>query len=145
MKQLYISVLTELTQLGLYGGSDGKESARNAEDPGLMPGSGRSLGEGNGNPLQCSCLKNPMDRGVWSATVQESDTTELLSMHAADGVLEVNSFPSLWYLNWQQEGNRLPKQRAHKLALNWPPLPEINCPDSSFQQDLVTGKPHFLF
>ena len=51
------------------GGSDGKESACNAEDPGSIPGSGRSLGEQNGNPLQYSCLENPMDRGAWRATV----------------------------------------------------------------------------
>ena len=70
MKQLYISVLTELTQLGFPGGSDGKESAHNVEDPGLMPGSGRSLGEVNGNPLQYSCLGNPMDIGAWQATIQ---------------------------------------------------------------------------
>ena len=38
-------------------------------DAGLIPGSGRSPGEGNGNPLQCSCLENPMDRGAWRATV----------------------------------------------------------------------------
>ena len=44
--------------------SVGKESACNAGDPGLIPGSGRSLGEGNGNPLQYSCLENPMDRGA---------------------------------------------------------------------------------
>ena len=44
------------------GGSDGKVSAYNAEDPGLIPGSERSPGEGNGNPLQYSCLENPMDR-----------------------------------------------------------------------------------
>ena len=69
MKHLYISVLTELTQLGFPGGSDGKESAHNVEDPGLMPGSGRSLGEVNGNPLQYSCLKNPMDGEVWRAAV----------------------------------------------------------------------------
>ena len=43
------------------GGSDGKESACNAGDPGLTPGLGRSLGEVNGNPLQYSCLENPMD------------------------------------------------------------------------------------
>ena len=43
-------------------GSDNKESARNAGDPGLIPGSGRSLGEGNDNPLQYSCLENSMDR-----------------------------------------------------------------------------------
>ena len=49
--------------------SDGKESARNAEDLGSIPGSGRSSGEGNGNPLQYSCLENPKDRGAWQATV----------------------------------------------------------------------------
>ena len=52
------------------GGSDGKESACNAGDPGSIPGLGRSPGEGNGNPLQYSCLENPTDRGAWRATVQ---------------------------------------------------------------------------
>ena len=47
------------------GGSDGKASACNAGDPGSIPGSGRSPGEGNGNPLQYSCLENPVDRGAW--------------------------------------------------------------------------------
>ena len=51
------------------GSSDGKESACNAEDPGLIPGSGRSPGERNGNPLQYSCLENPMNRGAWQAKV----------------------------------------------------------------------------
>ena len=51
------------------GGSDGKASVCNAVDQGLTPGSGRSPGEGNGNPLQYSCLENPMDRGAWWATV----------------------------------------------------------------------------
>ena len=46
-------------------GSDGKASAYNAGDPGSVPGLGRSPGEGNGNPLQYSCLKNPIDGGVW--------------------------------------------------------------------------------
>ena len=50
------------------GGSDGKESACNAEDLGSTPGSGRSPGEENGNPLQYSCLDNPVDRGAWQAT-----------------------------------------------------------------------------
>ena len=49
--------------------SVGKESACNAGDPGSNPGSGRSPGEGNGNPLQYSCLENPMDRGAWWAAV----------------------------------------------------------------------------
>ena len=48
----------------------GKESACNAGDKGLIPGPERSLGEGNGNPLQYSCLGNPMDRGAGWATVQ---------------------------------------------------------------------------
>ena len=46
-----------------------KESAYNVADPGLIPGSGRSPGEGNGNPLQYSCLENPMDGGAWWAAV----------------------------------------------------------------------------
>ena len=47
------------------GGSDGKASACNAGDPGSIPGLGRSPGEGNGTPLQYSCLENPMDGGAW--------------------------------------------------------------------------------
>ena len=51
--------------------SIGKESACDAGDLGSIPGSGRSPGEGNVNPLQYSCLENPMDRGAWRATVHE--------------------------------------------------------------------------
>ena len=54
---------------GFPGGSDGKESACNAGDPGLIPGLGRSPEEKNGNPLQYSCLENSMDRGDWWALV----------------------------------------------------------------------------
>ena len=65
------------------GGSDGKASVYNAGDLGLIPGSGRCPGEGNGNPLQYSCLENPMDRGAWQATVhgviKELDTAERLN------------------------------------------------------------------
>ena len=50
--------------VGFPGGSDGKVSACNAGDPGSIPGLGRSPGEGNGNSLQHSCLKNPMDGGA---------------------------------------------------------------------------------
>ena len=48
-----------------FDGSDVKESSCSAEDPGLIPGLGRSPGEGNGNPLQYSCLENSKDRGAW--------------------------------------------------------------------------------
>ena len=55
--------------MAVPGGSDGKESACNAGDLGSIPGLGRSPEEGNGNPLQYSCLENSMDRGAWRATV----------------------------------------------------------------------------
>ena len=58
------------TNKGFPGGSEVKASASNAGDLGSIPGSGRYLGEGNGNPLQYSCLENPMDRGAWSQRVR---------------------------------------------------------------------------
>ena len=64
--------------------SDSKESACNAGDPGSIPASGRCPGEGNGNPLQYSCLENSMDRGAWQATVHGVancwDTIEQLTL-----------------------------------------------------------------
>ena len=57
--------------MGFSRNSVSKESACNAGDLGSIPGSGRSPGEGNGNPLQYSCLENPMDKGAWQATVHE--------------------------------------------------------------------------
>ena len=70
------------------GGSDGKESAYNTGDLGSIPGLGRS-GEGNGNPLQYSCLENSMDRGAWQVTthsVGELDMTEQLSPFTFFGI-----------------------------------------------------------
>ena len=64
---------------GFLGGSAVKILPVNVGDLSLIPGSGRSPGEGNGNPLQYSCLGNPMDRGAWQVTIhevaEESDTT----------------------------------------------------------------------
>ena len=62
---LYSGVNGDLLQKVFPGGSDSKASAYNEGDPGLIPGLGRSPGEGNGNPLQYPCLENPMDRGAW--------------------------------------------------------------------------------
>ena len=63
------TVKCECSDLDFPSGSDFKESACNAEDLGSVSGLGRSPGEGNGNPLQYSCLENPMDRGAWQAIV----------------------------------------------------------------------------
>ena len=65
-KNCVLAISKHLTfKVGFPGGSEGKESACNAGDLGLIPGLGRSPGEGNGNPLQYSCLESPMDRGAW--------------------------------------------------------------------------------
>ena len=79
-------MLTSQTELsshrnpeGFSGGSVIKNPPTDARDTGSIPGSGRAPGEGNGNPLQYSCLRNPMDRGAWWATAhgvsKELDTT----------------------------------------------------------------------
>ena len=60
--------------MGFPGGSDSKESAYNAGGLGSAPGLGRSPGGGHGNPLQYSCLENPMDRGTWRAAVYGSQS-----------------------------------------------------------------------
>ena len=65
-----------------------KASARNAGDLGLIPGSGRSTGEGNGNPLQYPCLENPKDRGTWWAT----------DHGVAKSRTQLSDFTSLWFI-----------------------------------------------
>ena len=72
---LFLGSLSQ--DLGFPGGPVGKESTCNAGDPGLIPGSGRSPGEEDGNPLQYSCLENPMYRGAQLATVQAKSWTQL--------------------------------------------------------------------
>ena len=76
MTQIFKSSFKTLKEGASLNGSDSKESVLNAGDPGSVPGSGRSLGEANGNPLQYSCLGNPMDRGAWQATKSHSSVTK---------------------------------------------------------------------
>ena len=77
---------TRVWYLCFPGSSDGKESACNAGDLGSVPGLGRSLVEGNGNPLQNSCLENSLDRGAWWATfhgLTKSQMTGCTCMHCS--------------------------------------------------------------
>ena len=76
--------------MGFPSGSDGKASAHNTGGPDSMPGSRKSPGEGNGNPLQYSCLGNPMDRGTWWATVHGVSKSQT---RLSDFTFTLNSFP----------------------------------------------------
>ena len=89
---------------GFRGGSDGKESTCNAGYPGSIPGSGRSPGEGNGNPLQYSCLENPMDSGAWRATVHG----------VAKSHTRLNNKTSHFLTTTSRKGEPLPHKTAPK-------------------------------
>ena len=90
--------------MGLPCSSDGKESACNAGEFHPIPGSGRSPGEGNGNPLQYSCLENPMDIAAWHATVQFWNLQNVskfewaLSQGCKDSSIFANQ--TMWYTTW---------------------------------------------
>ena len=84
------------------GGSEGKEPACSVEDPGSIPGSGRSPGEGTGNPLQYSCLENPMDGGAWQPTAstwgcEELDRTERLTQ--CTSYIQILDYVENWCLS----------------------------------------------
>ena len=70
---------TKFSHQGFPGGSDAKESSCNERDPDSIPGLGRSPGEGNVYPLQCSCLENSLDRGAWKAAVHQIQDPDVLS------------------------------------------------------------------
>ena len=95
--------------MGFPGGSDSKHSACTVRDPGSIPGLERSPGEGNGNPLQYSCLENPMDREAWWATYspwdrKEVDMSERLSM--------TTTTKHLIFVEWMRERDMILGCRA---------------------------------
>ena len=110
--------------LGFPGGSDGKASARNAGDPGLIPGLGRSPGEGNGNPLQDCCLENPMDRGAWQAAVHGvtksqarlSDFTFTFHFHALEKEMAPHSSALAWRILGTGVPGGLPSMGSHRVG-----------------------------
>ena len=82
---------------GFPGGSVGQESAWSAEDLDLIPRSGRSPGEGNGNPLQYSCLENPMDRGAWQAMGSQRAGHDLVTKPQRGGRMsDQRPIPPYW-------------------------------------------------
>ena len=93
-----------LLMMGIPGGSDGKESACNAGDPGSVPGLGGCPGEGRGHPLQCSYLETPRDRGAQRATVHGvarsrtrlSDFTFTSHLHALEKEMATHSSVLAW-------------------------------------------------
>ena len=107
------------------GDSEVKASACNVGDLGLIPGSGRSPGEGNGNPLQYSCLENPMDGGAWWATVhgvarswtQLRDFTFTFHFHALKKEMATHSiFLPGESQEWEPGG--LPSMGSHRVGHN---------------------------
>ena len=102
--------------LDFPGGLDGKQSACNAGDRDSIPGSVRSPGDKNGNPLQCSCLGNPMDRGVWWAIVHgvEKSRTQLSDTYL---------LTPLW--KFMGIARHLPENKANWPERNTLPLPQV--------------------
>ena len=107
---------------GFPHGSDGKESTCNSGDLGLVPGLGRSSGEGSGYPLQYACLENPMDRGSmagYSPWGHKSDTTERLSLHFT---LVISTFKTSAYervksMGWDQRENKYREGKEPRTTL----------------------------
>ena len=130
---------------GFPNSSVGKESACNAGDLGSSPGLGRSPGEGNGNPLQYSCLENPMGRGAWQATVHGATRVE------HDWVTKLPPLPSgcLWChascITLLVRGQRLPWfEVKKKKRLNWWFSREVICRRRQWHPTpvLLPGKSH---
>ena len=113
-----------LVHQSFTGGSGCKTSAYNVGDLGLIPGSGRSPGEGNGNPLQYSCLDNPMDTGAWQAAVHGvaksrtglSDFTFTFYFHALEKEMATHSSVLAWRIPATGEPGGLPSMGSHRVG-----------------------------
>ena len=110
--------------MGFPHSSVGKEFACNAGDVGSIPGLGRSLGEGNGNPLQYSCLENPMDGEVWWAAVHGvaegrtrlSDFPFTFHFHALEKEMATHSSVLAWRIPGTGEPGGLPSMGLHRVG-----------------------------
>ena len=93
---------------GFPGGAEVKASACNVGDLGSIPGSGRAPGEGNGNPLQCSCLENPRNRGAWGAAIYgvAQSRTRLKWLSSSSRVTSLS--PSLLHCRLSYQGTHKP-------------------------------------
>ena len=106
------------------GGSDGKASAYNVGDLGSIPGSGRGTGEGNGTPLQHSCLENPMDGGAWWAAdhgvaksrTRLSDFPFTFHFHALEKEMATHSSVLAWRIPGTGELGGLPSMGSHRVG-----------------------------
>ena len=129
-KKTYKIKLYGFILMDIPGGSEGKASACNAGDPGSIPGSRRSPGEGNGNPLQYSCLENPMDRGAWKATVHGvTDSWTRLSVftftfpfHALEKEMATHSSVLAWRIPGMGKPGGLPSMGSHRGGQDWSDL-----------------------
>ena len=100
-------------------GSDGKASAYNAEDLGSNPGLGRSSGEGNGNPLQYSCLENPMDGGAWWATVHGIPKSWTQLSDLMEKAMAPHSNTLAWKIPGMEEPGGLQSMGSLKVRHDW--------------------------
>ena len=102
--------------MGFPGSSDGKASVCNVEDPDLIPGLGISPGEGNGNPLQYSCLENPKGRGAWWAAVHG----------VAKSRTRLGDFPFTLdpHAPWKDQHHLVKKRPFVYFCLHWASLPQ---------------------
>ena len=155
----YLIICVCIQFQGFPGSSDCKESACNTRDLGLIPGSGRCPGEGNGNPLQYSCLENSMDRGAWWTIVHgvTKSLTQLSNFrftHIQFSVLVFafwqihSSYPCTWYIIcnvnyfYQKNGSMKVKRHWSSKLSNLSCGPD-NCTSRIFFKLLPFLKPQF--